>query len=115
MTHQVLQNRSRCSLNIHIPPVDPTMRRPQCRTQQPIPSLCHRFSPTRLRSEAVPTLNILIHFLSEVLAKDGNLAKLLLRYLVLLQVIQELSQQLISVILGVTDQESQVDEVVWIC
>jgi len=68
-----------------------------------------------LCSEAVPTFNILIHLLSEVLSKDGDLAKLLLWYLVLLEIIQELGQQLIRVIFGIADQESQVDEVVWIC
>ena len=63
----------------------------------------------------MPTLNILIHLLSKVLTKDGNLAELLLWYFVLLQVIQELSQQLIGVVLGIADQESQVDKIMRVC
>jgi hypothetical protein len=60
----------------------------------------------------MPALNVLVDLLSKVLFHDRDLAKALLGIWLRLYVVKEVGQKADGVVLGVSDEEGKVDEVV---
>jgi hypothetical protein len=67
-----------------------------------------------LRGETVTTLHVLVDFLSKVFFHDRDLAKLLLWVWIRLQLLQFLLEQRYRVVLRVSYEERQVNEIVWV-
>lgn len=112
MPHQILQDRKRRRLHIHIPPVHPRVVRPQRRRQQPIPRPRHQLPPARLRLEPVTALHVLVDLLPKVLLDDRYLPKVHLLVLPRLDLLHAPRQRLERLVLGVGHEERKVDQVV---
>lgn len=112
VSHEILKNGEWGCLDIDISPVDPAVGRSQSCAQKPVTRLSHGLTTASLRSKTVTRLDILVDLLSEVLLHDRDLTKCLLGVWVGLQFLQLLGQQRNSVVLGVSYEERQIDEVV---
>lgn len=112
VSHEILENSKRRSLYVDVTPVDPAVRRAQSGTQEPVTRLSHRLTATGLCREAVSGLDVLVDFLSKVLLHNRDLAELLLRVWIGLQLLQLLRQDSDCLILGISDQECQIDKIV---
>ena len=73
MPHEILDNGSRRSLHVRIPPIDPAMCRTQSSRQQPIPRLTHHFPPISLGRKPMSTLKVLRNFLTEIFFNHRDL------------------------------------------
>ena len=112
MTHEILENGKGSSLDIDISPVHPRVIRAQSSAEQPVSGLGHELSAAGLGGEAVATLDVLVDLLSKVLFNDGNLAIRLARVLVGLDLVEVVDEELEGVVLGVGDQEREVNQAV---
>lgn len=109
MPHEILDNGSRRSLHIRIPPIDPAMCRTQSSRQQPIPRQTHHFPPPSLSRKSMPTLKILRNLLTKILFNHRDLPKRHLRIGVRLQLRQHPRQHLQCPIFRIRNQKRQVD------
>lgn len=111
MRDEILNNPLGRILNIHIPPVNPTMLRAHGRTQQIVPRAAHRLPPRPLRRKPMPVLHILSQrdaeiFLDDLRAAEGDAVRPRLHPL------QLHGQDGEGVVRAVADEEGEVDEVV---
>lgn len=112
VSHQIFENREWRRFDVDISPVNPAMCGAQSCTQQPVTCLGHALSSASLGSETVSTLDVLVDLLSKVLLDDRDLTEGHTVLFASLQLGQKIGEKGESVILGVTNQEGQVDEVV---
>lgn len=111
MPHQIFQDCKGRRLDIDIAPINPAVSGAKCGAEQPVSGLGHALSSACLSGETVSTLDILVDLLAKVLLDDGDLAKGYLWAFTFLQVGQQIRKKVEGVVLGVTDEEGQVNEV----
>jgi len=114
MRHKVFDDLVRAILDIHIPPVYPTMFGLQRSREQIVPGLAHGLPSGPLGLEPMPILYFLAERDAEVLLHDDRTVE---RDLVRprLHPFQFHGQDRQGVVRAVTDQERQVDKVVGVC
>lgn len=88
VAHQIVDQAVWGHLDICIPPVDPAVGRSQRRVHEPVPGLGHQLPSARLRSESMPTLNILLHLLPKIFVDDRDFTVRLLWIWIRLQLLQ---------------------------
>ena len=115
MSHQIFQNGKGSRLDVDISPIHPAVCGAKSSTKQPIACLGHALSSAGLCSKAVSTLDILVDLLAKILFNDRNLAKRHSVFLARLKAGQKIGEKSQSVVLGITNEKGQIDEVVRIC
>jgi hypothetical protein len=85
---------------------------PQSSAEKPIARLSHELSAACLSSESVTAFHVLVHLLAKVLFDNGDFSVWLLGVRIGLDGLQMLRQGFQRVVLGVGDEEREIDQVV---
>lgn len=109
VAHQIFENGKGSCLDIDITPVDPGVIRAQSGTEKPVSGLGHELSTASLGGETVTTFDILIDLLAKILLNNGYLSIRLSWVLVSLDRVHVIDQKLKRVVLGVGNQESEIN------
>lgn len=112
MGHKVLQDTLGAVHDVNVAPVNPGVVSLESRVQQIVASTANGLTAGTLSSEAVTLLHAHLNIGAEILADDGRTAEANFFIGVVLDTVEFGSEVGKSVILGVTNQESQIDELV---
>jgi hypothetical protein len=112
VSHEVLKNSRRGSLDIGVSPVNPRVVGSQGSTEEPVTGLGHGLSAGSLGGESVTVLDVLLDLLTEILLDEGNVSERHSVIRVILEVGKVLLELRKSLVLGVRNQEGKVDQVV---